>query len=411
MRGLRSFASVGLVVALSFFSSPALALNTTWYNTSTLANTGCNNQYGGSACSVSGTTAMAACRTEASASATNGPANVWRRSINGASSDMHNGCIYGLSTTCTVGANSSTGQCITCTASSGTRQDFSGPSGGIPLTVCHNNCTYNSTGVGLSLTGGSWSVRGTSTGSVCSTNTAGVTAGNAGTNCVTSSTGKQYCQTTADTNCGTVNGAPYCVENMPATSCTVVGGVGYICDDGSPASSADDAPTPTGSPGPREPVGTSQTYTNGSPTGTATEISFHPPSSDGNSPPAQDSSVKEIPKGQCGAPGFPKCKIDEEGTPEADPNAFDNAANGTGINELISGIGADSGVSSASWTFAFPSHSSSCDQITWTYKNAPFAFPSSSQCSVLNTVKSLIAWFLFIVTGFLVYEIATRRPV
>lgn len=154
--------------------------------------------------------------------------------------------------------------CPDCSEHTGTTKTFSGMSGGIPESVCHEGCAYEKVGIGVDM-GGMWAMDFKATGQSCSAPSSAPEP--PGEKCITGSSGVQYCHNpTGGKNCGFLNGEFVCLKNIKNDGCKVLADGSRVCgknagtppvpDNGTPGVPAepDDVLTATDS------SGTSTTY-------------------------------------------------------------------------------------------------------------------------------------------------------
>lgn len=158
------------------------------------------------------------------------------------------------------------GSCVASTNST----SFSGTGGGaVPRTQCQGGCTYQFSGVGVSVPDGpmeGWAGSYTETAQSC--NIGGGGGAQPGSNCVTGSNGT-YCAQTQGSGagqCGTVNGDQVCPGAAPAGGCVSFQDGSMACTAGSP-----NAPN-NGTPGQAATPTTTVTVQNGD--GTSTTLNY-----------------------------------------------------------------------------------------------------------------------------------------
>lgn len=215
---------------------------------------------------------------------------------------------------------------------------------------------------------------------------------------------------------GTVNGVTICVPNSPASS-TTTSTTTVPATATTPATSTTTSTTTTtpagggtgAAGGTTTSGGTSTTTTSpNSATGgsTATTVSTTPARS---APPAgSGGSGSDVVV--CGVPGSPPCKIDETGTPTA-AGAYDTATAALDASNaaVISQIGSVShSKTAADFDIGFGINlpaSVSCTDLKFGVRGREIDIPI---CEPFALVRSLVGWFFYIVTGWLLFGIVVN---
>lgn len=230
------------------------------------------------------------------------------------------------------------------------------------------------------------------------------------TTCSTSSAGNTLCLDELNPNCMTFNGEQVCgtsatgtVKRFPQDNTCNQYDTGSICESG-----ATNKPTDAyGNPVAKNP-GNAQTE---SPSGGFVEYEYYP---DGSG----DSSTGAGETGMQGTGGTGTSEVTIDGPIEIDESgvgAWSDGGSAAGGNSAQQGIedGMDSSMGIAGSgidpTSAMPGYAS-CDQINASLFGHDFTWPSADGCSKMESVKTLIAWFLYALTALYLFRLATRKP-
>lgn len=92
--------------------------------------------------------------------------------------------------------------------------------------------------------------------------------------------------------------------------------------------------------------------------------------------------------------------VNEDGTPPPE-NPVDSNYGGTGFDQLEAGFQV-ADPPSLNPLPDMPGYSATCQTITLNWQGHSVVFPDAGQCSKLGTAKTLIGWFLYIITGWLI---------
>ncbi|MDT8385159.1 MAG: hypothetical protein RRB22_12165 [Gammaproteobacteria bacterium] len=155
-------------------------------------------------------------------------------------------------------------------------------------------------------------------------------------------------------------------------------------------------------------TGEFQNFTIDGPTGTVTSVDTNVIPGTG-SVPGTGTGTGGI--GACGGINEPKCgvSIDETGTPSSTVS-YQTELDSIGIDALTSNLTDGVTMAAPSWSPPIPNGTTTCQTIPMSYAGFNYTFPSVDQCSKLNQLKTIIAWFLYILTGLFIFQIAVRRP-
>lgn len=118
-----------------------------------------------------------------------------------------------------------------------------------------------------------------------------------------------------------------------------------------------------------------------------------------------------ITEGNEGADSEP-LKIDESGTPVGDDNMFDDKVD-SAVDEYINGIGNDTGIGSGAGALQFDPGlpaGATCQQMAMSFAGYTTSFPGTTGCAMLQDWRDIAGWFLYVVTGLVLLQIAMRRP-
>jgi len=283
------------------------------------------------------------------------------------------------------------GTTTTGTCSNGTQiraQVDADTSGFPPATTVIDGCTYKLSGVSACLgssgkCSGNYTADGTS-GTVTNPNNV---INNADNGCIMDSQGIQQCLSKTDVNCGTLNGKQFCQDQLPitGTGCTLIE-AGFVCNAGSTPSTT----LPDGTPIPK--IGSiSKVNPDGSVTNTDLYGSIGAGTAAGTI--AGDVTGSTV-------------QIDETGVPSPQVDNSDSQITSTGIDDLLTGIPGQTGLPApdSSKLPSIPGYQA-CQTLTFTAAGHTITFPNASQCSKLETFKSMVAWFLYIITAYFMYQI------
>lgn len=100
---------------------------------------------------------------------------------------------------------------------------------------------------------------------------------------------------------------------------------------------------------------------------------------------------------------------EESGEPEQMPG-LPQPADYQGFDDHISGIGGwDPGIASWSTSGWTVPEGGACSTVSFTIKGETLTIPSAEACSMLAKIRAIVAFFLYLGTAYLLYDIATRR--
>ncbi len=304
-----------------------------------------------------------------------------------------------------------------CEGNEGNSVRLTGESGGIPSSVCHSGCTYNSSGVGVSFpSSGAWLSSFTGTETPCSIDD-GLDSGD--DNCVTGPSGNKACYEPANQNCGSFNGQSVCVDDVAANNCISDSSGSVLCESGSTGGPDNGTPGVPATPDDSFQLGDVAA-------GGGVEIDYYAPgtvsdATNSDDFPPSDSSDDDLPAAcdpatdpngcrsaaECGTSDTPPCAVvvDESGTPVGTDDMF---AGDVG-QSLIDSIGDAPGIASPVFVPDLPV-SQSCQTITISWRGATRSIPSVLMCSRVETFKTVLSWFFYLSTAFFLFRLATRSP-
>jgi len=135
--------------------------------------------------------------------------------------------------------------------------------------------------------------------------------------------------------------------------------------------------------------------------------------SDGNITSSTTSESGELNGEPCGGAGQPPCavRIDETGTPDGSTAApdYQNQLDNTGIQNILDGLATESTPDQSVFSPVLPAYQS-CQTLTINWLGHSVTFPDAGQCAKLETAKDMLAYFLYFVTAFYLFKLATMRP-